>query len=73
MLDFQNQECSLTLREGIEHYREYLKKNGKIYFEIHEDFADDVVNLLAIKKHFKSSVHKDFQGKNRFVVATKNE
>ena len=51
----------------------HLKKNGKIYFEIHEDFADDVVNLLAIKKHFKSSVHKDFQGKNRFVVATKNE
>jgi release factor glutamine methyltransferase len=51
----------------------HLKKNGKIYFEIHEDFADDVVNLLDIKKHFKSSVHKDFQGKNRFVVATKNE
>jgi release factor glutamine methyltransferase len=51
----------------------HLKKNGKIYFEIHEDFANDVVNLLAIKKHFKSSVHKDFQGKNRFVVATKNE
>ena len=51
----------------------HLKKNGKIYFEIHEDFANDVVNLLAIKKYFKSSVHKDFQGKNRFVVATKNE
>ena len=29
MLDFQYQECSLTLREGVEHYREYLKKNGK--------------------------------------------
>jgi release factor glutamine methyltransferase len=51
----------------------HLKKNGKIYFEIHEDFANDVVNLLSIKKHFKSSVHKDFQGKKRFVVATKNE
>ena len=51
----------------------HLKKNGKIYFEIHEDFANEVVNLLAIKKYFKSSVHKDFQGKNRFVVATKNE
>ena len=51
----------------------HLKKNGKIYFEIHEDFANDVVNLLAIKKHFKSSVYKDFQGKKRFVVATKNE
>ena len=50
-----------------------LKEKGKIYFEIHEDFANDVVSLLAIKKHFKSSVYKDFQGKNRFVVATKNE
>ena len=51
----------------------HLKKNGKIYFEIHEDFADDVVNLLSINKYFKCTVHKDFQGKNRFIVATKNE
>ena len=51
----------------------HLKKNGKIYFEIHEDFANDVVNLLSIKKYFKTTVHKDFQGKKRFVVATKNE
>jgi release factor glutamine methyltransferase len=51
----------------------HLKKNGKIYFEIHEDFANDVVNLLDAKKYFKSSVYKDFQAKKRFVVATKNE
>ena len=51
----------------------HLKNNGKIYFEIHEDFANDVVNLLSTKKHFKTTVHKDFQGKKRFVVATKNE
>ena len=51
----------------------HLKKNGKIYFEIHEDFANDVVNLLSTKKHFKTIVHKDFQGKKRFVVANKNE
>ena len=51
----------------------HLKKNGKIYFEIHEDFANDVVNLLSTKKHFKTTVHNDFQGKKRFVVATKNE
>ena len=51
----------------------HLKKNGKIYFEIHEDFADDVVNLLSINKNFKCTVHKDFQLKNRFIVATKNE
>ena len=29
MLNFQDQECPLTLREGVEHYRAYLKKNGK--------------------------------------------
>ena len=52
---------------------DHLTKNGKIYFEIHEDFANDVVNLLSTKKHFKTTVHKDFQGKKRFVVATKNE
>ena len=51
----------------------HLKKNGKIYFEIHEDFANDVVNLLDTKKYFKSSVYKDFQAKKRFVIATKNE
>jgi release factor glutamine methyltransferase len=50
-----------------------LKEKGQIYFEIHEDFANDVVNLLSTKKHFKTTVHKDFQGKKRFVVATKNE
>ena len=36
MLDFQEQECSLTLREGVEHYRAYLKKNGKKVLEDHE-------------------------------------
>tara|TARA_Y100000758_G_C16051154_1_gene421670 strand:- start:338 stop:853 length:516 start_codon:yes stop_codon:yes gene_type:complete len=37
MLDFQNQECSLTLREGVEHYRAYLKKNGKKVLDDQED------------------------------------
>ena len=37
MLDFQNQECSLTLREGVEHYRAYLNKNGKKVLDDQED------------------------------------
>ena len=71
---FVENEEPLKYYQIISDFAKYhLKKNGKIYFEIHEDFANDVVNLLSTKKHFKSSVHKDFQGKNRFVVATKNE
>ena len=44
MLDFQNQECSLTLKEGVEHYRAYLKKNGK-------KVLDDQVGSLTILSH----------------------
>ena len=44
MLDFQNQECSLTLREGVEHYRAYLKKNGK-------KVLDDQEGSLTILSH----------------------
>ena len=29
MLSFKNQNCSLTLREGIEEYNDYLRANGK--------------------------------------------
>jgi release factor glutamine methyltransferase len=50
-----------------------LKEKGKIYFEIHEDFANDVVNLLVEKGYINCVIYKDFQGKNRFVVASKNE
>tara|TARA_B100001093_G_scaffold500933_1_gene551973 strand:- start:206 stop:1060 length:855 start_codon:yes stop_codon:yes gene_type:complete len=50
-----------------------LKEKGKIYFEIHEDFANDIVNLLVKKGYKNCDLYKDFQGKNRFVVASKNE
>lgn len=50
-----------------------LKEKGKIYFEIHEDFANDIVNLLVEKGYKNCDLYKDFQGKNRFVVASKNE
>ena len=44
MLDFQNQECSLTLKEGVEHYRAYLNKNGK-------KVLDDQEGSLTILSH----------------------
>ena len=50
-----------------------LKEKGQIYFEIHEDFANDVVNLLVEKSYINCVIYKDLQGKNRFVVASKNE
>ena len=29
MLSYQNENCDLTLREGIDEYRDYLKKNNR--------------------------------------------
>ena len=52
---------------------ESLKKNGLIYLEIHEDYANDVVDLLKHKNYINCKIQKDFQGKNRFVVANRYE
>ena len=50
MLDFQYQECSLTLREGVEVYREYLKNNGRKILVDMEDSSTildhDVTHVL---------------------------
>mgnify|MGYP006097982515 CR=1 FL=1 len=51
--------------------RRILNENGKIYFEIHENFGDQVVNLLADLDYSNISLFKDLQGKNRIVKASK--
>ena len=51
----------------------YLKEKGQIYFEIHEDFANDIVNLLLEKDYVNCTIYNDFQGKNRFILATRND
>lgn len=48
-----------------------LNKNGKIYFEIHENFGNQVVNLLSDFEYSNILLFKDLQGKNRIVKASK--
>ncbi len=46
----------------------FLKKNGKIYFEINENFGKEMILLLE-KYHFKNiQCEKDIRGKDRFVI-----
>lgn len=47
----------------------HLKDNGSLYFEIHENFAHEVVNLLAKKGFHSMEIKKDLQQKNRMVKA----
>ena len=50
-----------------------LKNHGKIFFEIHEDFGDEMVNLMSDNHYSNIELKKDLQGKNRFIKAIKIE
>jgi release factor glutamine methyltransferase len=49
--------------------KKYLKKGAGLYFEIHEDLADSVAQLLQSENYLSVEVRKDLQGKNRMVKA----
>lgn len=44
-----------------------LKPNGKLYFEINEQFGNDVVELLKSNSYKHIVLHQDLNGKDRFV------
>ena len=50
-----------------------LKTHGKLFFEIHEDFGDEMVNLISDNHYSNIELKKDLQGKNRFIKAIKVE
>jgi release factor glutamine methyltransferase len=48
-----------------------LNDSGSLYFEIHEEFGEEVCELLRAKRFHKVSLHRDLNGKDRMVSATK--
>ncbi len=48
-----------------------LRLNGKLYFEIHENHANEVGNILETNGFHKIEIIKDMQGKNRIVKGKK--
>jgi release factor glutamine methyltransferase len=49
----------------------WLKKNGTIYLEIHEDLATDVMALFKQKAYSQTILRKDLQGKDRMIKVVK--
>lgn len=49
-----------------------LTENGQLYFEIHEDFASEMKEMLAKKGFAKIEIKTDLQGKNRMLKAILN-
>lgn len=48
-----------------------LKDGGKLYFEIHERFGNEVAHFLKGIGYANVKIHRDMQGKDRMIVATK--
>jgi len=49
--------------------RSHLQQNGKLFFEIHENYANDILKLLQQKKFSLIEIRKDLQQKNRMMKA----
>lgn len=47
----------------------HLKQNGSLYFEMHENYSDDIGKLLNQKGFTSIKIKKDLQGKNRMIKA----
>lgn len=47
----------------------HLKENGRLYFEIHENFGNEVASLLQKKGYQSVEIKTDLQQKNRMVKA----
>lgn len=59
-------------RKILQFAQDKLNKNGHIYFEIHEDFGSEIIELCE-NENFSAELKKDLQGKDRMVKAGKNE
>ncbi len=47
-----------------------LREEGKLYFEVHERYGNEVQSLLEEIGYSNVCIHQDMQGKNRMISAT---
>ncbi|MDX2362796.1 MAG: peptide chain release factor N(5)-glutamine methyltransferase [Crocinitomicaceae bacterium] len=59
-----------TIAENINYV---LKPEGKLFFEIHEDLAQGVIQILEDNGFVNIELRKDLQGKDRMVKAQKRK
>jgi len=69
---FVDDESPLVFYQAIaEKAVKSLKKGGKLYFEIHEDFGKAVCELLSSLGYSAIELRKDLQGKDRMIRSIK--
>lgn len=63
----ENDDPLVFYREIMKRSKAILKENGWLYFEIHEDLAEGVKNLLEQSNFVNIELRKDLQGKDRMM------
>lgn len=67
----ENDNALIFYRKIAEQARGFLKENGFLFFEIHEDFADETISVLEEYDFVNIELRKDLQGKDRMIRAQK--
>ena len=69
---FVKDDNPLLFYEAIlEFCKSNLNSHGRVYFEISENFGNNMLQLLEQYEFKNAHIYQDIHGKNRFVVATK--
>lgn len=66
----ENNDPYIFYKKIAEFSKTHLESNGKIYVEVHEEYAGDVKNIF-VNAGFESQIKKDIYGKERMVKAKK--
>ena len=64
-------DLELIYRNIIRIAEQYLAKNGRLYVEIHESHADEILDLFD-SQQWSTQRYKDYQEKDRFILAQKS-
>jgi release factor glutamine methyltransferase len=66
-----NDDPLLFYREIAISAQKGLKNKGFLFYEIHEDFGQETIDLLKELSYINIVLHADLQGKNRMISAQK--
>jgi release factor glutamine methyltransferase len=66
-----NEDPLLFYRVIAQSAQKGLKSGGFLFYEIHEDFGQETIDLLTQEKFENIQLHADLQGKNRMISAMK--
>jgi release factor glutamine methyltransferase len=65
-----NEDPLIYYKAIINFALEHLNPNGKLFFEINENYGEELKTLLTLHQYKNISLLKDINNKNRFIIAS---